>query len=192
MDNPGRFEPLPGARHRIEVRDGVDWVVVKAARNWFVLPFLAVWLTGWSAGGVAAIYAFTRGEARGFLAIWLVMWAIGWLFAAATVLWQIGGKTWVGVSGGALVHGWSMPLIAKARRYDAAQVRHVRAASSPWSAMFGGLGKSPYPPFLPFTGGSIAFDYGAKTVRLLPEVDEAEGRMIADWLTQRLPRTAKD
>lgn len=192
MDAPNRFEPLPGARHRIELRDGTEWVVVKAARNWFVLPFLALWLTGWSAGGVAAIYAFAQGEQRAFLAVWLVMWAIGWLFAAATVLWQIGGRTRVGVSRGALVHAWSMPLIAKERRYDATQVRHLRAAGSPWSAMFRGFSRSPYPPFLPFTGGSVAFDYGARTIRLLPEVDEAEGRMIAEWLTHRLPRTAAD
>jgi hypothetical protein len=192
MDAPNRFEPLPGVRHRIEVHDGTEWVVVKAARSWLVLPFLCFWLTMWTAGGVAAIYAFARGEQRGFLAIWLVMWAVGWLFAAATVAWQLGGKTRVGVKGGALAHAWSMPLLGKAKHYDASQVRHLRTASSQMSALFQGFGKSPYPPFLPFTGGSIAFDYGAKTVRLLPEVDEAEGRMIVVWLSQRLPRTAQD
>lgn len=36
--------------------------------------------------------------------------------------------------------------------------------------------------------GSVQFDYGACTVRLLPGHDEAEGRMVAEWLEKRLPQ----
>ena len=49
---------------------------------------------------------------------------------------------------------------------------------------------------MPFPGmtqsGSIKFDYGAKTIRAAGSVDEAEGRMILDWLRPKLPASASD
>ena len=40
--------------------------------------------------------------------------------------------------------------------------------------------------------GAIKFDYGAKTIRAGSSVDEAEGRMIVDWLRPKLPQSATD
>jgi hypothetical protein len=188
MPTSGSFEPLPEARHRIQIIDGTEWIVVNAARNWFVLPFLSFWLVLWTVGGIAAMAGVARGPERGFLAIWLIFWALGWLFAAGTIAWQFTGRTFVGVAHGALVHRWTMMLLSKTRQYDARHVGNLRAATSIWSMLRTGFMRSPYPPFLPMGGGSIAFDYGARTVRLLPEVDESEGQMIVDWLTKRLPR----
>ena len=80
---PG-FEPLPRARYSVEMIDGVEWIVARAARNWFVLPFLAFWLTIWTFGGMMAVrQALSDPSQRAFLIVWLAFWAFGWIFAAS-------------------------------------------------------------------------------------------------------------
>jgi hypothetical protein len=103
----------------------------------------------------------------------------------------------VNVQGGALVTRWQMPFVSRTKRYDASQVRHLRAASLAWrcpldssaSAGFPRWSRAAYPPWLG-NAGSVQFDYGARTVRVLPGLDEAEGRMVAEWLGKRLPAGA--
>jgi hypothetical protein len=199
MASPSSFEPVPGARHRIEIVDGTEWITVNAVRNWFVLVFISVWLIGWTFGGIGAMTQMVgeEGGPRLFLLVWLVMWAFGWIMAASTVAWQIGGKTRVGVmagvTGAALVHRLSLPLFSRTKHYDVLQVRRLRTAGSPLDGLFGIMARGSFPPFLPGRGvnmGAIAFDYGARTVRLLPEIDEAEGAMVTEWLARRLPASA--
>jgi len=187
---PG-FEPLPRARYSVETIDGVPWVVARAGRNWLVLPFLALWLTLWTIGGVVAVHQATSDPSQApFLVVWLVFWAFGWVLAASIVGWQLAGRSLVSVDAGALVTRWQMPLVGRTRRYDAAQVRHLRAASLAWPfAGFGRWSRAAYPPWFANLG-SVQFDYGARTVRVLPGLDEAEGRMVADWLAKRLPAGA--
>ena len=187
---PG-FEPLPSARYSIETIDGAPWIVARAARNWFVLLFVGFWLTMWTIGGLAAMtQAAIDPSARGFLLVWLVFWAIGWLWAASTVGWQIAGRSMVTVETGALVTRWQMPLVGRTKRYDAGQVRHLRAATLAWPfAGFGRMSRAAYPPWFG-NPGSVQFDYGARTIRALPGLDEAEGRMVAEWLAKRLPQGA--
>jgi hypothetical protein len=72
-----------------------------------------------------------------------------------------------------------MPLLGRTKRYDAGQVRHLRAATLAWPfAGFGRWNRAAYPPWFA-NAGSDPFDYGARTVRVLPGLDEAEGRMVA-------------
>jgi len=188
------FEPLSGARHQVELIDGVEWIVVRARRNWFVLPFLSVWLILWTFGGLGAVTALMTGGVadRAFLAIWLLFWALGWAMVGSWVAWQLTGRHMLAAHGGALVYRWAMPLLAKTRRYDAARVRHLASSEAGGLWGFGVPFRYDAPPFLPSVGpgGTIKFDYGARTVRVLPGLDEAEGRMIVDRLARKLPRAA--
>ncbi len=187
------FEPVPGARHRVELRDAVEWVVIPARRNWVTIPFLTVWLFFWTLGGRAAIgEALSAAGAfeRLFLGVWLIGWAIAWVFAAAWLLWQIGGEHRLAVHGSALVHRWRMPLLSRTRRYDAAHVRNLASAEPVVSPMFRGPFLHAQPPFAPMQRGTIKLDYGARTIRLVPGLDEAEGRMIVERLAAKLPRGA--
>lgn len=183
---------MPRARFSVEVDEGAEWIVARARRNWFVIPFLVFWLTIWTSGGAVALAGLATGEmgARLFVAIWLVFWAVGWIFAASWLVWQFGGRSQVGVRGGALEYRWRMPLVSRTRRYDAREVRRLRAgrASWPWNAS--GFMQPNYPPFFPMTPGSVQFDYGGRTVNMMPGLDEAEGDAIAEWLAKRLPANA--
>ena len=184
MSDFERFEPVETGRFEQVRNDGLDWIIVRARRNWFVIPFISVWLLGWSAGGVAAITQFISGEGRAFLAVWLVFWAVGWIFAAGWLAWQLNGSARVAVDGRALIYAWQMPMVAKVKRYDLSQVRNIRAASQsfPWS----GFMDLSYPPFIQGFSGSVRFDYGGRTINLLPGLDEAEGSQIAELLQERI------
>ncbi len=192
MDSAPRFEPISNARHRTELVQGIEWTAVRARKNWFALPFLCFWLTGWTLGGGAAFYALFIGETgeRLFLALWLVGWAFGWVFAAGSILWQVGGRSMVAVAEGALIHAWRMPFLSREKRYDMAQIRNLRSGDT--SSLFGwGRSMGDVPPFMPsMASGSVKFDYGARTVQLFPGLDESEGRMIVDRLASRLPPSA--
>jgi hypothetical protein len=94
------------------------------------------------------------------------------------------------VNAGALATRWQMPLVGRTKRYDAGQVRHLRAATLAWPfAGFGRWNRAAYPPWFG-NPGSDPFDYGARTVRVRPGLDEAEGRMVAECLAKRLPAGA--
>lgn len=192
MESSPRFEPLSNARHSIEVVNGIEWLVVRARKNWFALPFLCFWLTVWTFGGVLAFYALLTGEIaeRLFLGFWLCGWALGWLFAAGSILWQVGGRSMVAVAEGALIHAWRMPIVSREKRYDVSQIRHLRTGDT--GGLLGwGRSMGDVPPFMPnMTPGSVKFDYGARTVQLFPGLDESEGRMIVDRLASRLPISA--
>lgn len=192
MVSQHRFEPISNARHTNELINGVEWTVVRARRNWFVLLFLCFWLTCWTLGGGAASYALFTGKIgeRVFIALWLVGWAFGWVFAAGSIMWQIGGRTMVAVAEGALIHRWGMPLMSRDKRYDAAQIRNLRPGDT--SGMFGwGRSMGDYAPFMPnMASGSVKFDYGARTVQLFPGLDESEGRMIVERIASKLPLSA--
>lgn len=185
MSDVGQFEPLPEARFKIEFVDGTEWIIVHASRNWFIMPFIAVWLTLWTFGGVTAFDQLFFGEAQLFVSLWLVVWAIGWLFAASWLGWQLRGRLRIAVQGQALIYNWSMPFVSKTKRYNVQQVRNLRAGRSmwPWGSGFMNVG---YPPFFPMTPGSVQFDYGGRTMNIAPGLDEAEGQLIVDWLSRRL------
>ena len=184
---PG-FEPLPQARYTVETIDGVPWIVARAGRNWFTLPFFALWLTLWTMGMLIALSSARTSDGPIGWVFPVFALLIGWGIVGTSVIWQLAGRARLTVEAGALLYRWEMPLIGKTRRYDASQVRHLRASEGGLFP-FGGWGRvrNPYPPFFTSFSGSVQFDYGARTVRALPGLDEAEGRMVAEWLGKRLP-----
>jgi hypothetical protein len=178
---PRYVQPRP-PRHRVAFVDGVEQVIVPARRNWFALPFLCVWLTFWTFGGITAMRELTR-EFQVFLAVWLIAWATGWLFAAASILWQITGRETIQVSNGDLLTELRAGPFRRIRCFRGNEVRNLRAA--PQTIM-----ETHQAAFVPILNrmGAIRFDHGARTIGLAGGVDEAEAAMICEWLRARLPR----
>ncbi len=169
-------------RHRIVFEDGVETILLPARRNWFALPFLSVWLTMWTFGGVMAIAELLR-EVQAFLLFWLVGWAVGWCFAAASVLWQLTGRETIAVVHGDLLLRLRAGPFSRTRCYRGGEVRNLRVR--PQTMMDWQVGG-----FVPLLDrmGSVQFDHGARTVGLATGIDEAEAATIRDWLLPRLPR----
>lgn len=182
----GYVEPR-GARHRIEIVDGVEQVRLPTRRSWFLLAFLPLWLTGWTAGGVFAIWqVITTHEL--FLILWLCGWAAGWVFAVSTLAAQIWGAETIRASLVELEVTKSAGPFRRQWHYRADLIRNLGStdpSGDPW-----GMREMQTPVWTRNRSGAVKFDYGAETIFIAVGVDQPEGRAIARWLALRLPTGA--
>ncbi|MCM3871913.1 MAG: hypothetical protein ND895_14615 [Pyrinomonadaceae bacterium] len=80
-------------------------VRIRSKKNWFILLFLPVWLTGWTFGGIAAITALVAGQNRDpILIVWLGGWAVGEALAICSWLWSAFGQEMISVRNGIFIH----------------------------------------------------------------------------------------
>jgi len=182
----GYVEPR-GERHLIEMLDGVEQVRLPMRRNWFVLAFLPLWLIGWTAGGMVAIWqVVTTGEP--FLIIWLCGWAVGWAFAFSALAAQIWGAEIIRASLTDLEVSKGAGVLRRTWRYRADTIRHL-ASCEPVRDLWR-MSDMQTPIWMRNRSGAVKFDYGAETIFIAAGVDEPEGRVIARWLALRLPTGA--
>jgi hypothetical protein len=157
-------------------------------------------LTAWTFGGFAAGGELVMGLAGQqdqpdgggdlFLAVWLVFWAVGWMFAASNVALQLGGSEILRVRGRDLEISSGVGRWRWRKVYRGDQIRNLRSSDpNPMGWPFGARAMT-FPGFN--RAGAIKFDYGARTIRAASSVDEPEGRMIVEWLTPKLPRSASE
>lgn len=166
-------------------------IVIPARQHLFLMLFLAAWLCGWAVGEVTVLDQLLEGQlnepgAELFAAAWLILWTVGGGFVLYALLWGIAGREVVVLTGQALVLRREIFGIGRSREFDLDHVRDLRfapAVYNPWDSsaafQFWGIG-----------GGSLAFDYGARTYRFGAGVDEAEAKFLAGALKQRCPAIA--
>lgn len=181
------LEPLTSAR--FQVSQGLDGLTIRvpSPKSVFVLLFLLVWLCGWAFGEVRVIRQFMTGEIRdpAFHIVWLLGWTAGGVSALLFVLWQLTGFEEIRLSADRLAHQVCVLGVGPTRAYARSGIQALRSAPNSVGA-WAGMSVSP-PPFFASTG-SVAFDYGAKTIRLAVGLDEAEAKQLVDLLRKHLPQ----
>ena len=164
-------------------------IVLPSRKVWYVLAFLGFWLSGWTCGEVSALTTLLSGRATGgptpFLLFWLVGWTVGGAMALFTFLWQLAGSETLEISGDGLAVWHSLfGLHLPPKVYAAHHIHDLRVPVLDAPPPFGvartrfvwGLGP-----------GAVAFDYGAKTIRIASGADEAEAKLIVAAIRQRYP-----
>ena len=176
-------EPVPGMRSTIS--DGPEGltILMPSRRVVVFLVFIPIWLCGWLLGETFAIRTLVGGMGGRqppmlFLAVWLTFWTVGGLAIATAWLWTAFGRERLVVGSGRFVHQYELFAFAIPREYDVTAIRNLHAVPNPGATSFGGRRNA-------FGVGSIAFDYGSKTVYVGRGLDEAEGRMIVDRIRAR-------
>lgn len=182
------YQPLGKARFRIEQTPEGERIRVPAQRQWFVLIFLCVWLTGWTLGGVAAVTALLT-DFQPFVLLWLGMWLIGWVLAVSAILWMLAGSETLRVVHGDLEIAQQALFLKRRWLYQGSQIRALSAPAQPgWPFR--------YRAQIAFArsqgAGAVRFTYGARDVLAAAPLDQAEGQLIVDWLAARLPLAARD
>src|SRR5262245_24462670 len=174
----------PAARRStlVERPDRLE-LIVPAKRNFFVLMFLPAWLAMWAfalVNVVRELFSGSKGPVP-FLLFWLVGWTVGGGFALFVFLWMLAGRERISLQPRVLAVRRDLFGFGVTREYDLAQIRNVRVSAVPydpsnWATMgrFWGLG-----------GGPVAFDYGARTIRLAAAVEEPEATQIVSELKRR-------
>jgi len=180
-----RYEELKQPRFSIAFVDGVQEIQIRAVRNWFAIPFLSIWLTAWTIAGGAAITQLFRSFQPFFL-IWLCFWAVAWLFAAASLVWQLAGRETLRIVQGDLEIGHHALGYSMRRLYRGSEIHHLSASQMDFFRRFQfGI------PWFPWgRSGAINFSYGARTVYAASGLDSAEGQMIVEHLRKQLPPSA--
>ena len=163
-------------------------VVIPARRNWLAVVFLLAWLGGWAFGETDAIVGIVDGSVRsasGFVAFWLIGWTIAGLVVSTAIVWQLAGREVVTVGPALLMLRVEALGLGRARSFRMSDIRELRATE------FGGnpfVAQRMLLPSLVGSGyGPVAFDYGARTIRFAPSLDEAEAKMLVRELRARLP-----
>lgn len=160
-------------------------------RLWFAIAFLPFWLALWTFGGLAAMSElFREPQVAPFLIFWLSGWAVGWVYAASTLLQQLFGAEIVRVVNRDLEFSAGVWPLRRTWRYRGDSIRNLMG----WSVdddLFSARNLQ-RPFWLRPRTGAVKFDYGADSMFLATGVDEPEGRVIAEWLAKRLPRSATE
>ena len=178
-----KFEPVGPQRVKIDETLKRISISIPASRNWIVLLFVTPWLCGWTLGGFFAAKMLSAGPEMPvllFMIFWLCGWAAGWLFAFMMVAWQIAGKETVILEGRALERSLNFGPIRLRKIYDRLQVCNLRQIEStpPWQNAWRGT------PLV--SKGTLAFDYGSKTVNFGLGLSDVERTSICAKLERRL------
>jgi hypothetical protein len=163
--------------------------IVPARKNVFVLLFMCVWLCGWVFGEVNAIrelLAPSESTPNLFLMVWLAGWTLGGAFALGTLAWQLAGREVISIGNATLEHRVEAFGVGRTRTYRLSEVKDLRAteySSNPFTNQ-----AAWFPPVTGSGMGPVAFDYGARTMRLALALEEAEAKLLVSKLASRLPR----
>jgi hypothetical protein len=180
----GRVAPAPS---RVAIHREPGWVraVARVRRNWLVGPFLLVWLCGWAFGEVAVIRELAlraRGGGFGFLLVWLAAWTVGGVLVSLQLLWSFAGREEIAVGPRTLSVRVVAGPLRRTREYDLASVQNVREDHG-----FAGQLARAFRTTYPGSHGAIAFDYGARTVRIGTDLEGEDVQKVLAMLQEGLP-----
>jgi len=164
-------------------------ISIPARKQWFQLVLFPLWLTGWTFGGIAAITAIVKSFEL-FLLVWLAFWLVGEIMVSYSLLRMLTGREIIEVSASSIalrndVLGLSFPKV-----YLAEYIHDLRVCPTPAAPAWGWNSRNA--KWWSASEGVLAFDYGAKTIRLAGDIDEAEGKQILATILQKYPQYKSD
>ncbi len=185
-----RVEPA-APRYRVERLPGGVRVTIPSPRNWFVVPFLSVWLVAWWGGATAAIKVLLATSDQApveFMMVWFAGWMLAGCAALLSVRWQLAGREVVEIATGVLERRAQIASLGSTREVALSEVRSLRVCPMEASALMAARWAGAP---LARSAGPVAFDYGARTIRFAAQLDEAEARGIVEQLNTYVPFAAR-
>ena len=192
-------QPYP-ARFTIQDDAAMLRIELPARRGWFFSIFLGFWLVAWFIGeifGLAMLVmvvasgssGFSETPAAGwiggiFVAVWIIIWTVVGVAIAFGWLTLTTGKEIIQVSRQDITIGRSIFGFSRPRIYMAQYIVDLRLQPIlvvPWRRY--GIGSAWRQRF-----GSLAFDYGARTVTFANGADPAEAKQIMAAIGNKLGR----
>lgn len=161
---------------------------VPGRRNVLVVFFLCCWLVAWAFGERTVLHQLLSPGAHRdnlFLCVWLIGWTAGGGYCLLSIAWQLFGKEQIAVDGTELIHRVQIFGIGPVRRFKVSNIARLRAVDFNIGPSYRQAALSA--PMFGTNFGPIAFDYGARSVRLGRSLDETEAFQLVAALKQRLP-----
>jgi hypothetical protein len=184
-------------RHYSEDIGSRLFITIPSRKNWFLIPFLGIWLAGWAFGeimvrGIILGGVFGNGGFDGvpilFLLVWFTGWTIGGAFAIYAFLWQLIGREEIEITSYSITISQVVAMFRRSKEYVSAHIKELRTSPMGMNEMYKW---SRSLAFYGIGGGIIIFDYGVGTIRLGSGIDEAEGKQVIAEIQQKYPQYKK-
>jgi hypothetical protein len=186
----------PGKGRANIIHDGMDTVITINARRHpliiFMCIFFIAWMFGWGFALVQTVSiisdTFVTGDngTLGFTIVWLLGWICGGLGILTMIIWALMRKETVTVNSSFLRIERKALGIGRSGEYSIIKIKNLRLnriaepvgifASSSWFQGFDIWGTRP---------GTLAFDYGMRTVNFAKEIDEPEAKYLMELFHKR-------
>lgn len=159
-------------------------IVIPVRANPFLLFFIGLWILMMAFGFIMmATDSRFHGEKGPPVLMFLPFFLVFGPIVATVFLWNAFGKELILVRDKTLTLRGELLGLGRSRDFDLTQVKNLRpappSALPEWFASF--------QRFPGFSAKTIFFDYGAKTFRFGPSIDEPEARRIIEAI-ERQPR----
>ncbi|HEX3409642.1 MAG TPA: hypothetical protein VHS07_05145 [Candidatus Binataceae bacterium] len=180
---------------RADISESPEGLIIRipAKKNWLVILFLGFWMVGWITGESSAIHQMLRTHTShgavmsvqvqsglsAFMVVWLAGWTMGGIFAAIVWLWNFAGVERIVLGPSTLAVKREIFGIGPLSEYELMSVSDLRISASPYNF------NNRMSPFPMMNTGTIAFDYGPKTLRFGMGLDEAEAQQIIERMKTR-------
>jgi len=186
------IEPT-SARYQFEPTALGARAIIPSRKNWFILLFLCAWLGGWVFGELSVAGALLHPQDKtpeAFLGFWIVAWTLGGAWAICILLWQFFGLEMLEVDGGMLIHRVQILGVGRNHCFQLSNVRRFRAVDFTPSVFSNQAAWMP--PLFGSGIGQIAFDYGARSIRVGQSLEEAEAHQLVKALSLSMPASSRD
>jgi hypothetical protein len=184
---------VPAARATFSESSEGLLITIPANKNWFAILFLGFWLAIWLSGEVSVSRELIPGRSINrayprpqrefgeqlFLVAWLVLWSVGGAIAVTSLLWNLAGVEKVLLGASTLTTKREVLGIGPTKEYELPSMSNLRISAGTRPS------NNRLSPFQILSGGTIAFDYGARTFRFGIGLDEAEAQQVIDQLKSR-------
>lgn len=179
----------PPPRFTTEAVPGGIRASIPSRKNWLIILFLSVWLVGWAFGEIQAATELLNPSENSpslFMAAWITGWTLGGIYVFSTIIWQLAGREIITLDSTTFEHRLEAFGLGWSRRYALAKIKHLRVTEYARASF---TNQSAWaPPLIGSGHGPLAFDYGAKTLRIGSALEEAEAKLLLAQLEARLPR----
>ncbi|MFZ5879632.1 MAG: hypothetical protein ACOY0R_09690 [Chloroflexota bacterium] len=177
--------------------------VIPSRKNWFIILFMGGWLFFWALGEFVVVGVLIGGLidlikngfvvddligklfGGGFFLVWIIGWTVGGGVALYTWLWQFAGKEIIEVTGESILVTHKIMKFEKSKEFLVTHISDLRVAPITPDNVFG-LRKNRFTWGVP--PGTLAFDYGAKTINFGSGCEEGEAKMILKEIWQTYPQ----
>ncbi len=184
-------QPYAG-KAKIEEHTESILIRIPVTKNWIMLIFLPIWLCGWAFGLFMASRMFLSGTTEKFnssssfsmvfLAVWLIGWTVGGGYAIYTWLRMVFGIEILEFKNDMISIKQQLLTFKQNRDYNPEHIWRLRTIPIPAPSIFDNR------QYWGQATQSLAFDYGARTIRFGNGIDEAEATQILEMVRQKFPQ----
>ncbi|HEY6915760.1 MAG TPA: hypothetical protein VI413_13875 [Paludibacter sp.] len=154
-------------------------IEIPTKKNWFVVVFIAIWMTGWFMGITGSVEGF---GVDAFSTIWLIGWTAGGLSAVFFLIWSLLGKEIIQIDYEYFVIEKSILGLGTKKRLAIADVQNIRYEYVDTNMSFE---KNNSLSTIGLGIGPIRVDYGLKTYSFGLAVDEAEAKYLIELIRKK-------